>query len=95
MIVSSHCSVAAKVKKREPTKKVAPSARAPTQARYAGSGATTKQAEPRMNSTAIHQEARCGAHKALSRPPETLERRDACLRCRREDHSILRPSGCS
>ncbi len=91
---SSHWSAAAEVNSTEPTKKTVPSVCGPTRSRKGGSGATRKHREPPMNSTAIHQEARWGAQTTLPRPGRVRDRRDACLRCAREDHSTVRPSGC-
>ncbi len=50
-----NCSAAAEVKKSEPTKYVTPSAVAPTQLEYGGKAPNAKQADPMMNSVAIHQ----------------------------------------
>ena len=90
--VSTNWSVAAEVKKIEPTKKTRPSIREPTSSTKPGNGPTRKHVEPIPKSTPIHHEARRGAHQtpgcSLAR-----ERRDACLRWKRDDHSTSSPSG--
>jgi hypothetical protein len=93
LIVSSHCRAAAEVNSSDPTKKTAPSATGPTSRRNAGIGATRKQVEPMANSTAIHHDARCGAQWTSSRR-RARDRREACLRWLREDHSTVLPSDC-
>jgi len=65
------------VKKIEPTKKTTPSAAEPTHSTKPGKGATRKQVEPIANRTAIHHEARLGAHQT---PPERLDSRELPLR---------------
>ena len=89
--VSRHCSPAAVVKKIEPTKNTAASALAPTSFANPGSGPTMKQVAPIANRTPIHHEARRGAHQVPS-SSAGRERRDACLRCARDDHSETAPS---
>ena len=87
--------VAAPVKNKDPTKNTQASACAPTASRKNGSGPSRKHVEPTMKSTAIHQEARCGAHRTCSRPGRVRDNREVCLRCRREDQRTVRPSGCA
>ena len=91
MIVSSHWSAAADVKKIEPTKKTIPSAPEPTSCSKPGNGPTRKHVEPIANRTPIHHDARRGAHQTPVRPG--LDSLDACLRCAREDHDAVVPSG--
>src|SRR4030095_16783813 len=86
LIVSSHWSVAADVKKIEPTKKTIPSAPEPTSCSKPGRGPTKKHAAPIANRTPIHHDARRGAHQTLS--CSGRESFDACLRWTREDHEL-------
>jgi hypothetical protein len=58
----TNCSVAAEVKKSDPTKNTSPSTAEPTSSTNPGKGATTKQADPTAKSTPIHHDARRGAH---------------------------------
>ncbi len=89
LIVSSHWSNAADVKKIEPTKKTTPSTAEPTHSTNPGNGATRKHVAPIANRTAIHHEARRGAHQT---PPDRRDSLERPFRCRLEDHSASRPS---
>ena len=77
--------MAAEVKNSEPAKNTAASAPAPTSCTKPGNGPIAKQAEPMMNSTAIHHDKRPGAHQ----PGCGARQR---LRCAREPHSVRLPS---
>jgi hypothetical protein len=90
---SRHWSVAAEVKKTEPTKNTIPSTPDPTSSTNPGNGAIRKQVDPRTNRTPIHHDARSGAHQTRSCPGAARESRDACLRCARDDHVVVPPSG--
>ena len=63
LIVSSHCSVAAEVKKIDPTKNTMPSTPEPTSCTKPGNGPIRKQADPKAKSTPIHHDTRLGAHQ--------------------------------
>jgi len=91
LIVSSHWSAAADVKKIEPTKKTIPSSPEPTSCSNPGNGPTKKHVEPIANSTPILHDARRGAHQTPLRSGR--ESFDACLRWTREDHELVPPSG--
>jgi hypothetical protein len=56
-------------------------------------GAIRKQLDPTAKRTPIHHDARSGAHHTRSWPGATRESRDACLRCARDDHTVVLPSG--
>src|SRR5262245_51469343 len=91
LIVSSHWSAAAEVKKIDPTKNVIPSAPEPTSCSKPGNGPTKKHVDPIANRTPIHHEARRGAHQTFA--CSGRESFDACFRCLREDHDAIVPSG--
>jgi hypothetical protein len=91
--VSRHWSAAAEVKKTEPTKNTIPSTPDPTSSTNPGNGAIRKQLDPTAKRTPIHHDTRSGAHQTRSCPAATRESRDACLRCVRDDHSEVLPSG--
>jgi hypothetical protein len=79
LIVSSHCSVAAEVKKIEPTKNTMASGPEPTSSTKPGNGAIRKQLAPMAKRIPIHHDALRGAHQTLGRG-DGRESRDACLR---------------
>jgi hypothetical protein len=58
----SNCSVAADVKKIDPTKNTIPSTVDPTSSTNPGNGPTKKHVEPTAKRAPIHQDARRGAH---------------------------------
>src|SRR5262245_20061055 len=91
LIVSSHWSAAAEVKKIEPTKKTSPSAPEPTSCSNPGNGPTKKHVEPIANRTPIHHDARPGAHQTPE--PAGRESFEACWRWPRDDHDTATPSG--
>ena len=86
LTVSRYCSAAAAVKNSEPAKNTAASVAAPTSCTNPGNGPKAKHAEPMMNSTAIHQDRRRGAHHP--EPPGS----DPPLRWARDRHSVVPPS---
>ena len=90
LIVSSHWSAAAEVKKIEPTKKTSPSAPEPTSSTNPGNGPRKKQVDPMANRTPIHHDARRGAHQTPS--PSGRDSFEACLRWARDDQVAVRPS---
>src|SRR5437867_11734645 len=77
----------------DPTKNTTPSMPDPTSSTNPGNGAIRMQAAPAAKRTPIYHNTLRGAHRTLSCRGETRESRDACLRCARDDHWVLPPSG--
>jgi hypothetical protein len=91
LIVSSHCSVAAEVKKIDPTKNTMPSTPEPTSCTKPGNGPIRKQADPKAKSTPIHHDTRSGTHQTPAW--RGRDSRDECLRWVRDDQAVVPPSG--